>query len=460
MANDNMQSRRTQAAIGTAVYIPIFIAVLGAINYLGYRNNKTYDTTANKRFSVSDKTETAIKAIKTSTTLTYFDDPTKFQQAKDLLTRYDGLSSKLKIDYVDVLKDNLLMEQKDVEPGTLLVESGKKSTRAKQITEEEVTSAIIRVTNAKESMVCFLEGYGESVVAAPTPEGYQAAKMLLEQNTYQTKTVSLASGDLPPDCTVVISAGPQLEYPENVVTSLKGFVEGGGRALFMLDPPLKTPTGQASENAKLRELLKSWGITFNNDLVIDASGAGRVVGAGPTAPVAVNYEGHPIVRKMNRMITLFPVTQSLTAASQGNASAQGLFSTSSQSVATKNLAGGNFAIGPDDKRGPFTIGVASTYRMPGNEKEKNKEGRVVATGTSRWMRNSYVNGPVANRSIFISMVNWLTSDEQLIGILPTPNDDRRLTLTEQQARGVVWTARIFIPLLAEIAGIAVWMKRR
>ena len=58
------------------------------------------------------------------------------------------------------------------------------------------------------------------------------------------------------------------------------------------------------------------------------------------------------------------------------------------------------------------------------------------------------------------MMNWLSSDEELISIRPKDPDDRRLTLTSQQATGIGWTSQLIIPSLAVIAGVFMWLKRR
>ncbi len=44
---------------------------------------------------------------------------------------------------------------------------------------------------------------------------------------------------MPADCTALVIAGPTRNYQQPEVDAIKKYVEGGGRALFMLDPPLK-----------------------------------------------------------------------------------------------------------------------------------------------------------------------------------------------------------------------------
>jgi len=83
---------------------------------------------------------------------------------------------------------------------------------------------------------------------------------------------------------------------------LKTFVEGGGRALFLLDTPLRLGDSEPpSENPDLEKLLDDWGVTPNKDLALDLSGVGRLFGVGPEVPVIVGYESHPITEPLTRV---------------------------------------------------------------------------------------------------------------------------------------------------------------
>jgi ABC-type uncharacterized transport system involved in gliding motility auxiliary subunit len=60
----------------------------------------------------------------------------------------------------------------------------------------------------------------------------------------------------------------------------------------------------------------------------------------------------------------------------------------------------------------------------------------------------------------MNMLNWLSSDEDLISIRPKEPEDRRLNMSRSQMQLVFYTSIIFLPLMAVMAGISVWWKRR
>jgi len=134
---------------------------------------------------------------------------------------------------------------------------------------------------------------------------------LIEKNNYKTDVLKLLEKpEIPADCTIVVAGGPKRDYVPPAVAALKNYVEGGGRALFMLDPPLKFGQ-EVDENAELTSVLDSWGVIVRKDLVLDISGLGQLYGLGPEFPLVTMYENHPIVAGMKESATGFPITRSL-----------------------------------------------------------------------------------------------------------------------------------------------------
>ena len=64
MKADWIKARQTKYSAYLIVYILVVLAVLGVVNFLANRYDKSYDTTANKQFSLSDQTIKAVKGLK------------------------------------------------------------------------------------------------------------------------------------------------------------------------------------------------------------------------------------------------------------------------------------------------------------------------------------------------------------------------------------------------------------
>ncbi len=475
-----LKTRQTKYTAYVTLYIVIILAVLATVNFLANRHNKSYDATSNKRYSLSDQTEKVVKGLKQDVKITLFDQTSRFTQARDLLDRYANLSPKLSVEYVDPDKKPQLARAAGVTTyGTIYVEAAGRREEAKYVTEEEITNALIRALKGGERMVCVVQGSGEHSLDDTGREGYSSLKDVLEKNNYKTRTISLLEKpEVASDCTVLLVGGPRFDYVDPVVQAIKAYVERGGRALFMLDPPVRFGQDNIARNEAMVKLLESWGVTLENDLVLDTSGIGSLFGLGPEVPLVSSYEYHPIVRDMREVATAFPLARSVDTKSVDDITLDKLFSTTANSYATTKLDSPEIEIDPSkDKKGPFNLAVAGTIPVKeenksekagdDNEKENKaaesssskKEGRFVVVGSSGWVANNILrfNG---NRDLVLNMMNWLSSDEDLISIRPKEPEDRRLTLTRRQMSTVFYSTVIFLPLLIIIGGISVWWKRR
>src|SRR5215471_13560620 len=96
-----IQARQTKYAAYASVYLLVFISILVIVNILANRYNKSYDSTSNKRYSLSEQTAKIVKGLKLPATITYYDQSTRFEQAKDQLDQYANLSPKVRVEYVD-----------------------------------------------------------------------------------------------------------------------------------------------------------------------------------------------------------------------------------------------------------------------------------------------------------------------------------------------------------------------
>lgn len=454
-----MQTRQTKYAAYVTVYILVILAVIVVANFLANRYNKSFDATANKRYSLSDQTKKVVGDLKQDVTIRYFDRSTGMGAAKDLLDGYANLSPKLHIEYVDLLKNPTLARAANVtREGEAVVDVGTRREDAKTFDEEGVTGALIRALKGGERTVCVITGHGEHRLDDSSQgEGFSGFKTVIEKNNYKLQSINLLQkAEVPSDCTVLVVAGPTGDYIQPEVDAIKKYVENGGRAFFMLDPPLKLGQRQVGDNQALSNLLEGWGVTLDKDLLLDESAASQLLGGGPEAPVIMQYDSHPIVNDLTNISTAFPLSRSLETKNTDKTTISKLFSTSADSFATDKLASAEIRIDPNkDKHGPFTLGVAGTYSTG----KPNNEGRFVVVGNSGWASNQAL-GFSGNRNLLLNAVNWLSSDEDLIAIRPKEPEDRRITLTRAQFRMVQTTSQFFLPLIVIFGGVMVWLKRR
>jgi len=458
MANQWVKARQTKYAAYAATYILVVIAVIVVVNVLADRYNKSYDATANKRYSLSEQTAKIVKGLNQDATITYFNQSTRFRDGKDLLEEYKNLSPKVKVEYVDPDKDPQQARAAGIRNfGTAIVRIGDKKEEAKSMTEEGITGAFIRDLKSNARTVCFVTGSGEHQIDDSDREGFSQFKQLLAKDDYETKSVDLLQKpEVPNDCTTLVVAGPTRNYVQPEVDALKKYVEDGGRAFFMLDPPLKMGRSDIADNDALTSLLQSWGVTVDKDLILDLSPVGQIFGLGPQVALVSNYSSQPIVSEIKRTATGFPLARSIQIKNGDKTSVEKLFDSSTSSLATTNLSSDRVSVqDPSNKKGPLTMAAAGTY----NTGKPNSQGRFVVIGSSGWAANRFLdfNG---NSDLALNSVNWLSSDEDLISIRPKPPENRRVSMTQRQFNAVLVTSQFILPLIVVVAGFGVWWKRR
>src|ERR1700737_4135729 len=396
------------------------LAIVSVANVLANRYNKSYDSTANKRYSLSDQTAKIVKGLKQTAAISYYDRQSGFQQAKDLLVRYFTPSPRIRVEYVDVEKRPQEARAAGVTKlGTSFVQIGTKREEAKSVTESEITGAIIRDLKTTTRTVCFVSGSGEHQIDDTQRNGFSRLKDILAKDQYTSKSFSLLEkAEIPADCTVVVIGGPQSDYVQPAVDAIKKYVEQGGRALILLEAPLKfgRPT---ADNTAFTDLLQSWGVSMDKDLLLDLSPVGQLMGLGPEVALVSTYDSHPIVDAIKGTATGFPLSRSLTVKDTDKSKVRKLFESSASSLITTAVNSTNVTpCDPHNKQGPMSIGAAGSYATG----KENSEGRFVGVGSSSWPANSFINFN-GNGDLALNALNWLSSDEDLISIRPKEQEN-------------------------------------
>jgi gliding motility-associatede transport system auxiliary component len=231
----------------------------------------------------------------------------------------------------------------------------------------------------------------------------------------------------------------------------------------MLDPVVDP---KQTQPALLPGLLKDWGIDAGNDIVVDASGMGRLIGADASIPVAASYPSHPITENFN-LLTAYPLARSMSPIEGGTNghTAQRLVETSRQSWGETDLqsllAGSPKFDEGKDKTGPIALACAVSAAAPGASANdaKKAETRLAAFGDSDFASNGFL-GVQGNRDLFLNTINWLAQQENLISIRPRDAEDRRITLTADQQRRIFFLTVLIVPGLILAAGVQTWWRRR
>jgi len=465
----SFQARNVRYGSLAAGSVVVFIGILVGVNWIANRQNKRWDLTSTQQFSLSDQSRKVVTALARPLQVKVFHSTDDVQRFRDRLAEYQYLSPQLQVEYFDVEKQPLDAQRYEVQQfGTIVFEYDGRRERTTSDTEQDITNALIKVVEGKAKKVYFVQGHGERESASADPRGYSQIAEALKANNFEVGTLALAQdATVPADASLVVVAGPTSDFLPGEIELLKGYLDRAGKVLLMIDP---VDRQNAVSVPNLIALVRSWGIDVGNNIVLDASGLGRAIGAGPEVPLAMSYPAHPITSNF-RVMTAFPLSRSMTPVEGGSEgrTAQTIVETSPRSWAETDVAG-LFATGkPEldpakDKAGPISIAAAVTAAAPnapaptGPDAPK-AEARLVVVGDSDFGSNG-AQGIQGNSDLFLNMANWLAQQENLIAIRPRDPQDSRLELTEDQSQRIFWLALVLIPLALIGIGVRVWWKRR
>jgi ABC-type uncharacterized transport system involved in gliding motility auxiliary subunit len=470
------QARLGSLAAGSVV---IVLAILFAINYLSSRHNKRWDLTAAKQFSLSDQTRKVLQGLQKPVHIRVFDRSDGFARFRERLDEYQYASKQISVEYVDLEKRPTLANELKIQTaGTVVIDYEGRTERVTSDGEQELTNGLIKVIQGKTHKVYFVQGHGEHAPETSDRAGYSTIAASLKNDNFETDTTVLAQQKaVPEDASVLVIAGPKTDFFAPEVEMLKKYLVKGGKVLFLLDPPDRA---ESPPLTNLIALTKEWGIDVGTNIVVDVSGMGQMLGTDASTPVAAKYETHPITDRFN-LLTAYPLARSVSSVEGGanGHSAQNLVETSKNSWAEtdiKRLATSGQVereLDKGDKPGPVSLAAAVSAAAtdapppapaPGDSASKandapKPETRMVVFGDSDFVTNGYLGIP-GNRDLFLNAVNWLAQQENLISIRPKDPEDRRVTLTADQAKLIFWLSILIIPGLILAGGVQTWWRRR
>ena len=479
--------RIRRAAIGAnvAALCIVALAIYLMVNYLSARHYKRFDWTANKYYSLSDKTANVLKDLQFPIKVYVFSQPFSpvYRDVKELLNRYSALSKNIEVEYVDPEKDparvRFLLNKFKISPpgqGNLVVfeqgernkyvydkdivemdYSGMRFRQAPTIKafkgEQAFTSAILNLTQQKQPVVYMVTGHGERGSDDAQQAGLQLSRTLLERENLKVEKVALyEKKEVPRHCDLLMIVGPREPYMDEEKKALSAYLTNGGRLFVALDPQTKSG---------LEAFLKEWGVEVGNNIVVDPESAQRLLFFSALNLFADNYGSHEITNDMKGRATLYAEVRSVKPlTSNPDLRAVALVQTSPLGWGETNMLDETFRFDEgQDMKGPVPFGVAveTNAGKAGDKPLKNM--RLVVLGDSDFINNAQIAN-LSNASFFLNIVNWLTSREKLIAIGPKMPEQTRVRLNAAQMSNIFWFSVVVLPGLGLALGIVVWWRRR
>jgi len=442
----------------TAVSAVAVIALLVFGNFIAAKNPKSWDLTKNQIHTLSPDTVKTLEGLKADVMVTAFYTATEPQYGalNDAFKKYEAKSAHFKYEFVDPIKDPIKAKQFNVRADgpRVVVKLGATESRFQEMSEEALTNALVKVTHSAAKKVYFTTGHGEADPDDAGETGLSEIKKRMDNEGLKAEKLNLASTpEIPADAQALVIAGPAKPFQPGEVETVRKFLDAGGKAMVMVEPP---PT-----ESGLDGLLKAYSVEADAAMIVDP--ISRLFGANEVVPVVQNYNTESELVRDFKLNTVFPTARPLTVLHEPGATAEAKPVALSMPSAWGELnPAGQVQRDENEKGGPFPLMVQVTKDTKTPEAgltKRSDQARLIVVGDRDFATNKFRTA-FGNEDLFLNAVNWLSEQTERITIRPRLRDASRLYLTPSQQATIFILAIDVLPVTLLAIGLAVWLVRR
>jgi ABC-type uncharacterized transport system involved in gliding motility auxiliary subunit len=451
----SITGRQARYGSNSLIMTIAFIGIIVVVNYIGYKNAPRWDLTQDKTNSLAAESIKTLASLKQPVLAEafYTSRATDASTARQLLENFKNKGNNL-FDYKFIDPEaNPVQAQADhvTQDSTVVLKMAGRQELITSPTEQDITSALIRLANPGKRAVYFLTGHGEFDPNGSGNSAYSQVKTTLTSKNYTIDTLNLLSTPkIPDDALAIIIAGPKKPLSDNEVSLIKDYLAKGKALVYLSEPPALMDTPSAKD--PLADYLASgWSIQSGNNVVVDPSVN------PPVVAVSNSYGSHAITQKLS-LVSIFPSAHSITAGTAPtNVTLTQLVLTSNQAWGETDIQAlqNNQQVTPDkskDLMGPVSIAVA------GSNSQTNA--RVVVVGDADFASDQYFQS-YGNSDFIINSIDWAASQNNLINLTAKPPTNRVLVPPSDSAIGLILLGSVFVmPGLVIFFGITTWLQRR
>ena len=441
---------RLQLRLQDALFLLLFLGVVGLLAFLSRSATQQWDLTQNARHSLTQASLDTLRQLPGKVTITAYapaQDPRVgdvHQLIRNFVAPYRRAKPDLELRLVDPAARPQEARAAGIhDPLELVVEYRNRSEHLTVLDEQNLTNALMRLARERERLVLYLDGHGERKLDGVANHDLGDFGRQLQARGFKTGSLNLAlAQDVPANAALLLIAGPQVDLMPGEVAKLQKYLDGGGNLLWLIDQePLHG----------LQPLAEKLGLVLTPGVVVDP--AAQQLKAPPTMALAGSYGAHPATASFD-LITAFPFARQVGFTESRDWHGSNLIEVAPRGwIETGKLDDAPAFDRTRDVAGPVNIAVALERNV------EDRQQRVVVVGSGGFLANTYL-GNGGNLGLGLSLMNWLAGDERLITIPARPTLDAGLLLTKPAAAAVAATPLIILPLAFLAVGVWIWWRRR
>ena len=470
------------AAVITAAVTAFVILLNVVVSLLGDRFLMRLDMTEGKAYTLTEATEAFLDTVETDVAVYVLQNEEDmvssggyFNQAVELMKAMPRRNSRVKLRFVDLIKDPTFISRYPELPlnvGSVLVESGENTvvlelldlfnaeidytTEQTVITsskvEQAISSAILNATSEKKLIVSILDGHGEYI-----PDAFVE---FLRLNNFEVSLQNLMTEEINPDADIAVLSAPIRDLSAQEAAKLDAFLENGGmlgKNLFYL-----ASYSQPESMPVLEDFLAGWGVKVEAGSVFETN-QNRILQSNNFVAVVdymeADYAEDVIARGMPFAVAISRPL-SVLFEEQNFYRTIGLLEFSVDSGICPPDIDEDWMPTSEDITGPIPCLVLSE-RLAYGDDGATLASCVLSSGSPYIADEGFVdNNNMANADYILAVLNRLGGRAQNLTISDRSMDNIRLGITSGTATTLLVVLAVLVPLAVLAAGVGTWLRRR
>ena len=449
--------------IMTALVIISVILLNLIASSLTTKFNLKLDLTESNQYEISDTTKQVMADLQKDVRVMVMGTEAEVSgEIKEYLQKYAAMSSKFKLEYVDVYKNQAVLNDyqakgQTLETGDIILECGERYRIIDSATiynstisfepnqtnysfelESKLTNGIVVVTGLmNETATYFLEGHGETVL--------DTMKNSLDILGFTNNSLNLLTSEIPENAGLIISVVPTADFTVEEVNKLEKFFDRGGNFLMVFSPGMPSlPLAN--------DMLGSWGIVPNYDLVLEKDP--EKVLQYEVAMLTDTY-GHDITNTIRTqslpLVSYYTSSFTTLPTNVHNAEVATLLETTTMAVGKTNFESSTTDYEEGDKKGPLPLMVIAERYTP-------VVSRLAVVGSAGTLQ--FAQQYEGNKELMSGIISWMTNNSNTLKISPKIVSKNTANVTNATLVVMNYLLVWIIPVIILLAGIIIWVRRR
>jgi len=435
--------------LNSLIFPLLLVVCAGLVAWVSTQKIFITDLTRDSRLSLSEASKTLIKKIDGEVSIDVFVNRTDQlgHRVQLLIDRYQRLKPDLMLNFISPEENPDKVRELGIRyPAEMLIHYQGRTERLEKPSEQAITNTIAKLLRKEDHWLVFLSGHGErDPVGKANFDMGKFSDQLLKRGL-KTQTINLAeTSSIPDNTSMLVIADPQTDLLENEWKIINQYLESGGNLFWMTEP---------GHTDLFKPLAEKLGLDFLPGAVVDAKGQQFKITQPDLIPIS-SYPDHPISKEF-KLTTLFPHVAAMEIKNTKDWTRDleriPLITSSKKSWNETSPIKDKIQNDKDnEKLGPLIIALAMS--------SKDNQQRLLVVGDSDFLSNTYL-GNGGNLDLGVRMINWLSSDDQLINIPFRAASDLDFEMGKTTSAVVSLVFLIILPLLFVLCGLTIWWRRK